>query len=440
MFRRVEHVVAVVATLVVLIAFAISRYQHISLSKLSQPLALIPASVGNRAAPVPILEIDRSTLSDDKPVTLNQVRRAITSAVGGRGVIPKYPLREYTLSWLVSVEDGSLAPMQAVVFVPKGEDSERFPVIVYGAGSTGLADRCAPSREDLRRGNMGNYRNYVISQASQGYVVAMPNYEGFDNPDRSQHYFNKDSEARSLLSTARALLVAAPQKDLPVKDNALFFGGYSQGGHAVFSAADYASTFAPDLKISGVYAHGPTTDVVELLKNNPNLAAYFVASYSDYYPAIKPAEILEPEWIGYLDRARQICVNEGFGTNSTSVEAVFAADFEAALMQGTLPFTFPEVQAVFEENNAGTSFTSIPAMIVQGTADPIVTVQDQNAFVSELCQRRVPVDLKPYVGVHHFDTRRVSFKDTNAWIDTIVSGQTPTDVCPDMPEVPHSSN
>jgi predicted esterase len=276
---------------------------------------------------------------------------------------------------------------------------------------------------------MGNYRNYMISEASQGYIVVMPNYEGLDNPNRNQHYFNRDGEARTMLSAAKATILGASQVSLPIKAGALFFGGYSQGGHAAFSAADYADTYAPDLKVAGVFGHGPTTDITEFLKNNPNLAAYFVASYSEYYPAIKPETMLEKEWIGYLDRARKICVDEGFGVNSTSVARVFADPFEKALQNNTIAKDFPEIDAVFKENNAGTSYTQIPTMIVQGLADPIVTPKAQDAFVDQLCARGVSVDLKEYKGVHHFVTRQVSFKDTNAWIDAITQGKSINNSC-----------
>lgn len=429
MFKRPDHVVAVIAMAILAIIAVATQVFHFSFSLPARLSAKIPASVGDKAAPIPVLEIEQISFTNEKNISQTQARQAIASAINGQGISPKYNLKEYQLNWLVTVEDGSLAPVVASVFIPVGKEGEQFPVLVYGPGSTGLADRCAPSREDLRRGNMGNYRNYMIGQASQGYIVVMPNYEGFDNPNRSQHYFNKDNEARTMLSAAKAVLDGASQVNLPLKADALFLGGYSQGGHAAFSAADYASSYVPDLKIAGIYAHGPTTDIAQFLINNPNLAAYFVASYSEYYPAIDPTKILEPEWIGYLDRARNICVHEGFGINSTTLPRVFADPFETALTSNTLNTTFPEINDVFIENSAGTSYVGLPTMIVQGTADPIVTNETQAAFVDQLCRRGVSLDFKEYPGVHHFSTRQVSFHDTNAWIDAVSQGQAVKNSC-----------
>lgn len=429
MIRRIEHVFAFIGVLIIIASLSAVHFFGFNFSFLSPLLAKVPGAVGNKAAPIPVMTVEQIKMSGEKNLSSSQVRAAISSAVSGKNVTAKYALKEYLLEWSVTVEDGSLAPVQAQVFVPTSRTGQQFPIIIYGAGSTGLADRCAPSREDLRIGNMGNYRNYMISEASQGYIVVMPNYEGFDNAERDQHYFNKDNEARTMLSAAKATLIGASQFNLPVKTGALFLGGYSQGGHAAFSAADYADTYAPDLQIAGIFGHGPTTDIFEYLKRNPNLAAYFVASYSKYYPAIDPYKMLEPEWIGYLQQARILCVNEGFGINSTTVSRVYADPFEKALTQNTMARDFPAMNEVFVENNAGTSYRNIPTMIAQGTADPIVTTAAQEVFVEQLCNRGVPVDFKQYPGVHHFDTRRVSFHDTNAWIDAVSQGKTVTNSC-----------
>lgn len=394
-------------------------------------LAKIPISVGNKVAPIPVLKVENVVINNKKDISPAQVKRSIGSSVGGYGVSPKYDLVEYQMQWKISVEDGSLAPVMAQVFVPvlKDDKQQQFPVIVYGAGTTGLADRCAPSREDLARGNMGDYRNYMISEASQGYIVVMPNYEGFDNPARNQHYFNKDNEARSMLSAGKALVKNAAANNIPAKPEALFFGGYSQGGHAAFAAADYANTYIPDVKVAGIYGHGPTTNIAEYLKTNPNLAAYFFASYSQYYPDINPKIILTPKWIGLLANAQKYCVDEAFGINSTSVSDVFTVSFKTALLNNTLDKDFPEVGKIFEENNAGTSYVGIPTMIVQGTTDPVVTDKVQGVFVDQLCKRGVSVDLKEYKGIHHFYTRQVSFHDTNDWIDTVSAGKITNNSC-----------
>lgn len=432
MMKRIDVVLIVIllgiGMAVVTISQLVGRYTDTSFMSWAQ------RPVGNRPAPVQVMQVEAVELTEVGTLTLDQARRSISSFLGGRNIRAQYPLQEYDLVWHVSVEDGSLAPVEADVFVPQGSRDQVFPVIVYGPGSTGLDDRCAPSREDLRIGNMGNYRNQMIAQASQGYIVVMPNYEGLDNPNRTQNYFNKDAEARTLLSSARALYTAAESTRVPIQQRALFFGGYSQGGHAAFSAADYARRFAPGLEVTGVFGHGPTTDTMELLRSNPNLAAYFVSSYSEYYPVFDPHVVLEDAWVAQLENARTLCVNEAFGTNSTTVSQVFEDRFEVALVNGTLAQDFPALYEVLVENNAGTSFTGIPALVVHGLADPIVTTPAQDVFVEQMCGRGVSVTYQRYRGLHHFSTRQTSFRDTNAWIDSLSRGETPRNDCVEFDE------
>src|SRR5690606_21885709 len=148
-------------------------------------------------------------------------------------------------------------------------------------GTTGLANHCAPTRESDISPKLGNYENQMIAIASQGYGIVMPNYIGLDDSSLIQPYFHKESEARVLLNTAQAIVT---QTELKNKfSNSIFFGGYSQGGHAAFSAADFYGPRFFDFEFGGVFGHGPTTDTRDLLWNNPNLSPYFAKSFETLY-------------------------------------------------------------------------------------------------------------------------------------------------------------
>ncbi len=43
--------------------------------------------------------------------------------------------------------DGTAAPITAQVFVPRYDSTTERPVLVFGSGTTGIADSCAPSLE-----------------------------------------------------------------------------------------------------------------------------------------------------------------------------------------------------------------------------------------------------------------------------------------------------
>lgn len=366
----------------------------------------------------------------DRSLTTQQAQRSIRSFLPGQAIAPKYPVDVYKLKIEISVEDGSFSPITAEVFVPKSEDSNQdFPLLVYAPGTTGLDDRCAPSRENQARPTFGNYVNQMVSQASQGFVVMMPNYEGFDNPDRLHYYFNADLEARTLLGTSRELLQAQATKELPIKPNTLFFGGYSQGGHASFAAADFVDLYTPELKISGIIGHGPTTNLFELLKDNPNLAPYLVYAYQAYYDDFKPEDILTQREFQRLGRARELCVDQAFQYNTTNRQMMYNKTFLDALLADKVGESFPAIAERLDQNSSGTHFEGIPTMIVQGDKDPIVTIGFQREFAQELCNNGVPVTFAEYKNLDHFQSRMKSFTDTNLWMENIVNGNQINKMC-----------
>ena len=80
--------------------------------------------------------------------------------------------------------------------------------------------------------------------------------------------------------------------------------------------------------------------------------------------------------------------------------------------------------------NAGLSGGEhIPVLILQGTADTVVTPPSQRAFVTELCSLRNSVTFLEYPAVAHYQTRSVSFLDTLAWMENIVAGGVPESHC-----------
>ncbi len=385
------------------------------------------------ASPSPVPSQFRTIFSSftfDRSVSLADTQRSINSFVPGQGITAQYPVDVYTLSIEISVEDGSYSPVKALVFVPKATNSaERFPLLVYAAGTTGLDDRCAPSRENQARTSFGNYINQMTSQASQGFVVMMPNYEGLDNPDRLQYYFSADLEARVLLGTARELLRARPTQSLPIQKNTLFFGGYSQGGHASFAAADFSKLYTPDLKISGIIGHGPTTDLYEFLKDNPNLAPYLMYAFHAYYPDFTPQDILTENELRRLPRARELCVDQAFQYNTTNQKLMYNAQFLEALLGGTVPDKYPAIARRLEQNTTGLYYEGIPTFIVQGDRDPIVTLEFQKQFADQLCENNVPVTFAEYKNLDHFQSRMRSFKDTNDWIRKVANNQPVEKLC-----------
>lgn len=372
------------------------------------------------------LGIDSVSLNYQASYSLNQATTAMTRFLGAVPTTAQYPVEVYLLSFEVEVEDGSYSPVQAEVYVPQGVET-RLPTIINAPGTTGLDDRCAPTRESLARPRLGNYENQMVAMAAQGFLVVMPNYEGLDNPQRTHGYFIKDNEARSLLGTARALAQITDQ--LPAFYPQVVIGGYSQGGHAAFAAADLAAELTPEVIIIGLFGHGPTTDTQDLLVNNPNLAPYFAYAYQEWYGRFSFEQMFQADKLFQVERAVQLCVDEAFAFNSANSATTYTPEFRAALVSDTLSTVYPEIDHQISQQDAGTQYRDIPTLILQGTSDPIVTIENQATFAQSLCHRAVPVEMKVYQGINHFQTRQVSFWDTLNWIIRLYRGEAEVGYC-----------
>lgn len=90
----------------------------------------------------------------------------------------------------------------------------------------------------------------------------MTDYEGLGTP--SMHtYVGRVAEGQAVLDTARAAM-RLPGSSLDPHGPVAFWG-YSQGGGATASAAELASSYAPELHIVSTYAGAPPADLKELL-------------------------------------------------------------------------------------------------------------------------------------------------------------------------------
>lgn len=374
---------------------------------------------------VSFTEVERLSDSD--------IATALQSFVPGQNPVTQAEIAVYELLFRTRVETGDFSQVRAFVYAPVIESNQTYPLIVYGAGTTGLDDKCAPSQEDPSNPTFGNYRNQMISQASQGFVVALPNYEGFDNPSRIHYYFNAELEARTLLGTAEVLLGNEPARILPIANKTVFFGGYSQGGHAAFAAADKAAAYTHQLEVGGIFGHGPTTDISDFLRYNPNLAPYFVYAYSQYYDEFAADRILSEKWLQRVATAKSLCVDQAFQFNTIDGNSMYTAQFWEALQaenpDQVLLNQYPELQQFFTINDAGISYTEYPTLFLQGRADQIVTPEAQQEFIDSLCEREIPVSVAWYDGLDHFSTRQRSFTDTNQWIQAVSSNKSIETYC-----------
>jgi hypothetical protein len=96
--------------------------------------------------------------------------------------------------------DGRDVAVSGVVVVPPGAaPPDGRPVVVWGHGSVGLADRCAPSRG----GVMGAFGPWLGGLLQQDLVVAATDYQGLGTPGPARSLIGL-SAGRAVLDVARA--------------------------------------------------------------------------------------------------------------------------------------------------------------------------------------------------------------------------------------------
>lgn len=139
----------------------------------------------------------------------------------------------------------------AMLLIP-AKPLDGAPLVVFGHGSVGFAQKCAPSNLDLSApASDQDYPPMLYRLASYGYTVIAPDYSGY-GWGQVPGYFNAEDEAHSVLDATRAAA-----KLLPTPHTKVAFVGHSQGAHAVISAHSYAKAYGMSGELVGVATLSP---------------------------------------------------------------------------------------------------------------------------------------------------------------------------------------
>jgi predicted esterase len=360
--------------------------------------------------------------------TIDQQRIAAaqSSYLRNPQIVPKVSsIQKYQLDYEIQNEIGEYVPVRASVYVPVSKNSNR-PWFVFGAGTSGLEDHCAPSREKVEVSNIGNYENQMISQAAQDFVVIFPDYEGFDEVGKIQPYFVSEMEARVLLGAAVAFqqataldvnLPQAPRRDI-------FFSGYSQGGHAALSAASREGMLPSSLRVKGVVTYASAHDIVALLAESPRLAPYIARSYAEYYQNFPLTPIFQEKWLGQFDEnTEKVCIDHIGDVFANVIDELYTPEFASALRVRNIQSVSPEFISLLNRNMEFPNLENIPIMLLQGKTDPIVTAQTQQRNRQKFCQGELSIFYKEYENINHYQTRQAGFMDSTNWMNSIHDGQ-----------------
>jgi hypothetical protein len=143
----------------------------------------------------------------------------------------------------------------ALVFVPDTPRAGPQPLVVVGHASIGIAERCAPSRNELlTRGDwLDDFRSLLLPLVGYGWTVVATDYAGFGYGSTPGWSLAAD-EAHSLLDSTRAMTNLLAPGSL---SGDVVMVGHSQGGHAVLAAHALARSYGLSGRLVGTAAFAP---------------------------------------------------------------------------------------------------------------------------------------------------------------------------------------
>jgi glyoxylase-like metal-dependent hydrolase (beta-lactamase superfamily II)/dienelactone hydrolase len=315
--------------------------------------------------------------------------------------------------------DRAVVEASGLLYLPKGTPpAGGWPLVVWGHGTFGIADVCAPSwkRPTPRDGS------YTDVWLQRGFAVVAPDYQGLGT--RGVHpYTQSKPEGYSVLDAARAALAAYPDQIA----NRIILTGQSQGSGAVLSATVLAPDYAPELRLLGTIA----TALVQRADDHVDTVGDVLGDDSVRYLVMRllgggfrpgspaPDELLTSKGALMREAARTSCsrdlipVAREHGITANNAFTV-KADRLARLPQS---LAIEKVKL------------SVPLFVGTGLADSVIPPSGQYDSVVALCGLGDHVQWKTYDGVNHSATSNRAIEDAVGFARAVLAGQAPPSNC-----------
>lgn len=289
-------------------------------------------------------------------------------------------------------------------------------VIAWAHGTSGVAERCAPSLSP----QFFKLTPGIVEAARLGYVYVATDYPGLGTTG-VHPYLVGSAAAHAVLDSVRAVR--------QVRDAAagsrFAVWGESQGGHAALFTGEMARSYAPELGLVGIAAAAPPTDLVSNLTGgtDPSIRAFLTGfttwSWSRYF-SIDIATIARPRTADLINRLASNCIDpEAQPKLRTKIGILLLRNALKGVDLGRIePWA-----GIARENSAGRALPGGPLLIAQTVQDPIVAPEVTRAFARGVCRRGGRVKWISLPGGEHATTARNSSPATLSWISDRFAGR-----------------
>lgn len=279
--------------------------------------------------------------------------------------------------------DGNPIAVTGTVFEPKTTywGAGERPLISYAAGTQGMGDRCAPSRQ---MESLVEYEGIGIARTvGRGYAVAMTDYQGLGTPG-THTYVAREEQGRATLDMARA----AENLEGTTLDDKTPVGlmGYSQGGGAAAAASELAGEYAPELNIKGSAIGAPTAHLDQVGEqidgSTYNAFAVFAVLGIAQAEHIDPSAFLNEEGKRIASKAEDACVFDLFEYANQDTSKYTASGKNLTELLAEEPFT-----SAIEEQRLGKRTPNAPVVINHAVADDVIPYKGGKQLGGDWCDR-----------------------------------------------------
>ena len=290
---------------------------------------------------------------------------------------------------------GEPIAVSGVLVAPLGVASAAgHPIVAWSHPTSGVDQPCAPSLSP----SVLQMIQGLPQMLQRGYVVVATDYPGLGTAG-PHPYLVGLSEGRAVLDSVRAA------RNLPEAHAGKRFvlWGHSQGGHASLYAALLAHKYAPELRLAGVAAAAPASDLGKLSSINANspdgqlLMAMLMWSWSRVFDTpldrvAAPADIPSVELL-----ARQ-CFDPPLDSDSQPA----AKPLAMASYKLTRDLATAEPwHSLLVRNTPGALPANVPVFLAQGSDDTTIPPKLTADYMQQLCQAGSAVHMVVLPGVDH---------------------------------------
>jgi len=334
--------------------------------------------------------------------------------------------KAWTILYQSTAQRGEPDFVTGTVIVPSSKWTGKGsrPVVTIGIGTQGIASKCAPSKQMITGSEYA--AGEIVEALKAGYAVDVTDYQGYTN-GAIPTYTAGRAEGQAVLDIVRAA------RQLPgaglTESNPTYAWGYSQGGQAVGWATELQSTYAPNVKLSGVAAGGVPANLREFgafsgPSTSSGLGIISAIGLESAYPELN---------LGKLNAAGEKAVAEALSECVTELlVSLNGANFEEFTSEHKsleqLEATEPNFKKALEEQNLDNKAPSAPVYHYHGLEDEIVPLSQDVNLHYDWCKLGATDDFQLYNAEHLF-TAGMAAATALKWIEERVAGKKAPSTC-----------